>query len=201
MFFEISTGLLVALTWLVNFAAWSTMPLAQWYESKRGLIPERGSTIPGTRQKYLHLQDFASMTYGDLIGLALIQMAFVPHWGEGFQITTERGYSPWGVFILVSAIGCTACAAEYLRRRHKPDWGNRRPEVISIGGALHCLYFGINFAIGVVFAPLCLIVTEADAGWWIVYAAGALTWLTTMAVDAKRGHFKRIKTVHRRLSR
>jgi hypothetical protein len=58
---------------LVN---WFVMGLMFMLQQCDRNMPERHSIIPGTRQKFLYFQDFWTMTWGDAVGVGLIQIAF-----------------------------------------------------------------------------------------------------------------------------
>jgi len=94
------------------------------------------SVIKGTNQKFLYIQDFYTMTYGDLVGVPFIVVAFVH---LAVQDITNVW---WGLpVVVVSALGFLKMC---LGKDHKPDYGFPDIGKISLAGILHLFYFGIG---------------------------------------------------------
>jgi hypothetical protein len=157
--------------------------LSQEIDLRRGKILPRGSTIPNTDQKFLHWQDFETQTWGDLIGLAAVQIAFVQLAMAGY--ISVQVYAVLGVVSIVSAIGF---AVLNMRQNHKPDWGYPEAGKISLGGISHLPYFGVNIAIAC--ADIFYLLTGKLEGelMWIALAGGAI-YIASMITDIRVGNF------------
>ena len=154
-------------------------------------LPLRGSLIPGTCQKFLHLQDFYTMVWGDLFGVPLIAAVFFRLVTTG-QVTAWQWVAFWGLAIVSPAIFLKMCLAE----NHKPDWGFPEAGKISLGGILHLPYFGA----GIAMAALCLwhLATGNLYGTtlWVGLTGGGI-YLSCFAADIISGNFDPIKRVNK----
>lgn len=72
---------------LANLAWIALMAVTQFVDIARGKLPPRNSLIPGTRQRFLHMQDFWTMTYGDIVGVSFIWVAFSTSLPIGLEFT------------------------------------------------------------------------------------------------------------------
>ena len=104
-------------------------------------LPPRHSTIPGTNQKFLYMQDLWRTGSADLIGVALIYNAF-------FHLVREGKFNVlhWLVFALLAIMSALIFLSICLNKTHKPDAGFPKPGVISVNGLLHLPYFGVGIA-------------------------------------------------------
>lgn len=171
--------------------------LFRWLQDadlEAGIIPPRGSRIKGSLQKFLHVQDFATMTWGDLIGLSLVwatsmMMVFVQaNWSRpsAFWITVI------GVVVaLVAGFGFhTMC----LGPNHKPDYGFPSAGVASPAGKAHSVFFGLSFGVGVM-GLLFFIIQYDRTSFMIktpllwVWGLGLAVWCAAGLRDIMTGRF------------
>lgn len=132
--------------WLLVFLFHLWLRHLQQISFEAGKIPARGSTIPGTRQKFLWIQDWSTMTWGDLVGLAPAlcvglflggaYLPSLPNWQWVVVATT-----------LVGVITGWEFHRMCLRPNHKPDYGFPRPGEASSMGVAHSVFFGLSAGI------------------------------------------------------
>ncbi len=182
----VQTALAVA----VNLACVLLMLYAQSVDDARGRLPMRRSLIPGTRQEFLYMQDFWTMTWGDVIGLSSIAVTFAHLVVGGF--VAEWQWVVGGVLGVAGAIGfLLGC----LRDIHKPDWGYHKRHKVSLGGASHLPYF----AAGLAMAAICLwhlVWLWREPVMW-VGALGGVVYVVTFVLDIIDGNFDPLKPVGR----
>lgn len=151
-------------------------------------LPPRGSLILGTNQKFLYIQDFWTMTYGDLFGVPLIFNAFV------HLVVQDIANLWWG--LLVALVSTLAFLKMCLGKNHKPDYGFPNIGKISLAGIMHLFYFGAGMGAAI----MCL---------WGVFVTGSLPWLSPVTwvflgggvlyigcfvVEMKSGNFDPLET-------
>lgn len=175
--------LIFVLVMVTNIACISVMLLAQAVDKN---LPARHSIIKGTNQKFLHIQDFYTMTYGDLIGVPLIVVAFVH---LAVQDITNLW---WGLpIVLVSGLGFLKMC---LGKNHKPDYGFPDIGKVSFAGILHLFYFGA----GIGASAMC--VWNLIAGdlrgpvMWVALAGGAF-YFACFILEVRSGNFDPLKRV------
>jgi predicted small integral membrane protein len=183
---EFSWTILVAVV-LVNSLWMVAMFLAQ--ELEPGMPPRR-IIIPGTReQKFLYMQDFWTMTYGDFFGVALVNTAFVH-----LAVNGHLGAWHWVTFVVLVLVFMVGFAKMCLGKNHKPDMGFPEIGKISWIGILHLPYFGS----GVVAGAFCIwfIFSGALRG-PVLYTSllGAVMYAVFWVAEIKSGNFDPLKKV------
>jgi hypothetical protein len=157
------------------------MLLLQWEGVVAGNIPKRLSLIPHTNQKFLHNQDFWTMTLGDIVAVPLILNAF-------FHVAPESLWSWWVVIPLGLALTAVFILAG-LGKGHKPDASFPSIGRASVMGMVHAPYFGFGWAM----ALFCLwqICWGELRGpvMWIGLTGGAL-YIATIVLDWLWGNFE-----------
>jgi len=168
------------LLWMVAMFA------AQQFDKK---LPRRHLIIPWTNQKFLYMQDFWTMTWGDLIGVPLIWVAFIH-----LAVYRHLGIWHWlcylALAVIVSAIFLKMC----LSSKHKPDMGFPRLGRISRTGIIHLPYFGF----GVTSAIFCLwfiITGELWESVLLVGLGGALLYAHCFVADIVSGNLAPLKRI------
>lgn len=157
------------------------MRLAQ--ASDKGL-PQRNSLIPGTRQKFLYIQDFWTMTYGDWFGIPLIVNAYA-------HLMVRDIYNLWwGLPIMV--VGLVLFARMCLGKTHKPDYGFPDIGKISLAGILHLIYFGVGIAAALMSAWGIWQGTLRGPVKWAAMAGGAFYGLC-ITLEFGSGNFNPLK--------
>lgn len=123
----------------INLSAVDLMHLFQVWNKN---LPRQDSLIPGTEQKFLYNRDYYTMTYGNLIAVSLIDVAFAH--------LVARSHIPvwqWVVFAIIGA----ACAIFFRWLKTLPD--NKvdanfpGPREISPSGRVFLVYFGSQVAV------------------------------------------------------
>lgn len=160
----------------------SAMFMAQHLDKS---LPPRNSLIPGTRQKFLYANDFWTMTYGDVVGVSLIWVAFSHVAVNWFGAYTWMFF--WAVAFLVALNFMRMC----LKADHKPDWGYPAQGEISLGGYLHLPYFGFSVVAGV----WCLGLVREPGIVLMIYLAGAVIYIICFVLEIKSGNFDPLKKV------
>lgn len=177
---------ILAIMGVVNSAWMAVMFAAQQLDKS---LPPRHSIIPGTNQKFLYMQDFWTMTWGDFIGVALINTAFAH-----LAVNGCLGVWHWFVFaVLVVAISAQF-ARMCMNQDHKPDMGFPYAGKISWTGVLHLPYFGI----GVVAGAFCVwfIFTGDLRGLVLcVGLGGAAFYALCFVAEIKSGNFDPLKRI------
>ena len=141
----------IALLFLIGLvpvgASHLLMRYVQRKEAKQGIIPPKGSMIPGTWQEHLRLEQFHSMTWGDLVGLSAV-------WGASIwtlYLCWDAGGPEIAIRIGGAIIGLGAGISFHkmcLKPDHKPDYGFPVAGKASLAGTVHSVFFGLSFAVG-----------------------------------------------------
>lgn len=105
-------------------------------------LPPRHSLIPGTNQKFLYIEDFWTMTYGDFLAIPCIVNAYA-------HLVAEDATNPWWG-VLIMGVGALAFLVMCLGKKHKPDYGFPDIGKISYAGVLHLFYFGAGVAASII---------------------------------------------------
>lgn len=182
---------------MINFLCIGLMIETQYLN--KSMLPH-GSTIPGTEQKFLHWQDFYCQSVGDTLGLSLLQIAFAY-----FVADNNLHQGVWVGFAAVAAFDAVFFTRMCLGKNHKPDYGYPRTGEVSISGALHSVYHGVNMAIAVTMAG-ALVATVLQQEWLSPYLLpvlpfwgicvgliGGAIWLVSMRIDFVVGNFDQLK--------
>lgn len=176
---------------IVNSILCIVQYLAQQHDLKDGRIAPRHSIIPGTKQKFLHWQDFYTQTYGDFLGLVWVMNAFAH-----LVVAGKIHLTSWIALLVITVAVIVKASRMFTSPEHKPDWGYPRPGAISPGGMSHLPYLSLNVAM--VFILIVKIFTGDLTGvlLWTTLAGGAI-WITSFIADMKTGHFEPLeKTVN-----
>lgn len=190
-----------ALLFLIGLVPVGTFHLLMRYvqrkEAEQGIIPPKNSLIPGTAQKHLRMEQFHSMTWGDLIGLSAV-------WGASLWVL----YLCWGaegpevgIRIGGAIIGLGAGIGFHkmcLGANHKPDYGFPVSGKASVAGTVHSVFFGLSFAVGT--AGLGVLIAfwnelsdvDAVTATWLG-GIGFAIWLAAGITDAAVGNFDKLK--------
>lgn len=149
-------------------------------------LPARHSIISGTNQKFLYVQDFWTMTYGDLFGIPLITNAFV------HLAVRDAANLLW--LLLVAALSAAIFAKICLGKSHKPDYGFPQTGKISFAGILHLFYFGMG--IGAVVACLWSLFEGRLTGLVLWLAVlGAAAYAVCFAAELRSGNLDPLKRI------
>ncbi|MEK7541147.1 MAG: hypothetical protein AAB529_02860 [Patescibacteria group bacterium] len=152
-------------------------------------LPPRNSVIPGTNQKFLYFQDFWTMTWGDAIGVALINTAFVH-----LAVNGCLGVGHWLVFATLVIAFSLGFAKMCMGQNHKPDMGFPATGEISPIGILHLPYFGF----GMVAGAFCIsFVFTGDLRGPVFYVGfgGAAFYALCFVAEVKSGNFDPLKII------
>lgn len=130
------------------------------------------------------MQDFYTMTWGDLIGLALIFNAFA-------HLVVAGRVNLW-VAAAIAVAGGLLFMAMCLSGSHKPDYGYPAVGAISLAGYLHLVYFGVGLSAGLMCAWAIVTGDLRGPVMWVAIAGGAL-YLGTFVLDITSGNFEPLK--------
>ena len=153
-------------------------------------LPPRNSAIPGTRQdpddpksppqKFLYIQDFWTMTWGDGIGVLLIVNAFV------HLAVKDITNLWWGLpIVLISGLGFLKMC---LGKGHKPDYGFPDIGKVSLAGILHLFYFGAGIAASVICVWNLITGDLRGPVMWVSLAGGAF-YIICFVLEVRSGNF------------
>ena len=149
-------------------------------------LPARNSVIPATSQKFLYIQDFWTMTWGDAVGVPLIVNAFV-------HLAVKDITNVWWC-LPVSLASALIFLKMCLGKNHKPDYGFPDIGKISLAGILHLFYFGAGIGASVMCVwNLC---TGELTGWVLCVAlAGGVFYIACFFAEIRSGNFDPLKKV------
>jgi hypothetical protein len=147
-------------------------------------LPPRHGKIAETKQKFLYMEDFITMTCGDSLGVPLIWVGYC------HLVTHDLANLWWALPVTVlSALGFLKMC---LSKNHKPDYGFPAIGKISWAGILHLFYFGA----GAGASALCVwnLFSGGLRGpvMWMALAGGAF-YVACFAIDVKLGNFDPLK--------
>jgi predicted small integral membrane protein len=177
---------ILACVFVANLFWIGVMFLAQQLDRS---LPSRHSIIPGTNQKFLHAQDFWTMTYGDLIAVPFINTAFVH-----LAFNQRVGIWHWLAFLAIAIIAPAIFVKMCLGKDHKPDQGFPDIGKISWHGILHLPYLGIGVASGM----LCLwFIFTGDLRGPVLYAGigGGVFYICCFLGEIFSGNFDPLKKI------
>jgi len=167
----------------VNILCMTAMLAAQQIDET---LPPRHSLIPGTNQKFLHIQDFWTMTWGDGACVPLIINGFV------YLVMQDIANLWWGLPIMV--VSALAFLKMCLGKNHKPDYGFPSVGKISFAGVLHLFYFGAGVGAFVVCVWGVITGDLTGVAFW-VFVAGVVFYAGCFLVEIKSGNFDPLKRV------
>lgn len=148
-------------------------------------FPEQHSTIPGTNQKFLYMQDFWTISWGDTIGMSLIWAAF-------FHLVIYRfEFRHWLVFAVLSVLLMAGFAIMCFGKDHKPNMGFPDIGKISWNGILRLPYFGA----GVSAAVFCVWLVAFPGRVLLIFFAGAVIYFIFFCMEVKSGNFDQINKI------
>jgi hypothetical protein len=177
----------LALGGIVNLCLWFLFFSAQEYAGKQGTLPQRKPFgAVSFSNDFLYVQDYFSTFWGDLVGMSLIDAAFV-------LIFKQLCINPE---ILMPAF-LSAIAATFLfhtsntHPSHRPNFSYPKWGVMSVSGILHLFYFFLQTTI-VSFTGIFLVVKEADRLVIMLFGLGLIFYLGMFLLDVFTGRFKYI---------
>jgi predicted small integral membrane protein len=176
---------ILAMVATVNlFWIW-VMFMAQQFDKS---LPARHSIIPwSANQKFLHMQDYWTMTWGDIFGVALMNTAFVH--------LAWQGYFNVKHWIIFAGMVITF-AIQFMRMckgpDHKPDMGFPRAGKISWIGMLHLPYFGIGMTTGL-FCFWFAIYGKLRGPVLHIFLIGAAVYAVCFIAEINSGNFDPLK--------
>lgn len=176
---------IVFFVFLTNTALCLTQYTVQLIDNLYSRIPDKGTTIPGTEQKFLYWENFFTQTWGDLLFLPLTAVAFTLLIKAGeISITDYTGG------IIVGAVVVWIFLRSCTSPKHKPDWGFPKTGKVSPGGWSHIPYLGIY---GGLIAVTLSHVDRLNQTGLTLLGVGISGWLLTWLIDYLSGHFQSIK--------
>ncbi len=182
---EISWKLVIGI-YLCNFVYLCLMFLGQCLDKR---IPPRGSIIPGTNQKIMHMQDWYTLTWGDIVAVPLILSGFA-------HVAINKNIHPaeWAILIIASnVIGVYFLGAICLSDTHRPDAGTYDIGKQSLHGYIHVPYFGICVAIAAAAIYHRLITGELNGPALYLGLLGGAIYIASFLADLFSGHFAPLK--------
>lgn len=161
----------------------------QSWESRNGRIDQRVRHDPrNPLDSFLYLQDFWTNTWGDILGLSLVDYAVTFLIQDTWPLDSFGIAACIGVGAIATAVFLVAC----LGKRHKPDAGYSKTGKVSLAARMHLLYFAVQVAvsaIGLWIIGLMLL------GWipWTLGAflgmGGGAVFILTFVLDVRTGRF------------
>jgi len=147
-------------------------------------LPERGSDIPGTIQPFLYVQDYWTMTWGNLIGLTLVDASFFRMLATGLVSGVE-----WIVLVAVAIVCALVFGKMNSRDEYKNDYAFPRPGEASGSAVVMLINFGVHVAIAllVVWNLFAHSLAGTPVMWFA--AIGAVIYAACFAIDAMSGNF------------
>ena len=149
-------------------------------------LSSRHSTIPGTKQKFLYMQDFYTMIWGDFIAVPLIVNAFVHLALHGLSL------AEWVLFFTVIVVDAFGFLWLCTRSSHKPDQGFPEVGKVSWHGLAHLPYHGVVVAISIILIWHIFIDNLHGS---ILYTSlmGGVLYIVSFIADIISGNFDRLK--------
>lgn len=151
-------------------------------------LPPRHSIVKGSDgQKFLHMQDWYTVKYGDIVAVPLIANAFLHLATNG-----EIGLWQWIGFTVLAIVLTTVGFLSCLSPDHKDDQGFR-DGLITAQGALHMPYFGVGWSMGII-SLLNFFFGKLPTGpvlWLGLF--GGVFYLICLVAEFKSGNFDKLK--------
>jgi hypothetical protein len=154
-----------------------------------GNLPPRHSLIPGTRQKFLYVQDFHSYTWGDLFGIPLIFNAFA-HLILNGEISDVQRF----IFMTVVIIDGLGFMYMCLGKNHKPDQGYPEIGKVSAHGISRPPYHGIGEAMSLLVIWHIFVGSLRGPVMWVALAGGVI-YIASFICDILAGNFESLKRI------
>jgi len=171
---------------VANLVCFGAMFVAQQIDKS---LPLRHSLIPGTKQKFLYMQDWYTMAYGDIVAVPLIVNAFV-HLAIAGYIGIVQWIMAIALAIVLTIVGIKSC----LGPDHKPDQGFPVAGKISLQGAIHMPYFGIGWSMGVISLGHVFFGHVTGPVLWLGIFGGVF-YLICLVAEFKSGNFDPLKRI------
>ena len=152
-------------------------------------LPPHYTFIPGTNQRFLGLQNFHTMTWGDLLGIPLIVNAFV-------HLAVNGLISPWQwlVFLVIAIVDAWGFRKMCVGPNHKPDMGFPETGKVSWIGFIHLPYHGVGVAMSVL-AIWHIITGDLRGPVLYVALAGGVIYIASFVADIRAGNFDPLRRV------
>ena len=162
---------------------WSVLLVGQFLESRFGHIPAREAEGP---RAFLYFQDWSMATWGDLIGLSLVDFVLgSAYTTSAFQIKFVT------VSLIIGAVVTLLYHRERLMPRHKPDSGYPAPGRVSLFGRVHLVYFFIQSSICA--AMIGLVLNGTLHGTPLLIAiVGGIIYAASYIADSRSGRLDRV---------
>jgi hypothetical protein len=147
--------------------------------------------IPPRTKKFFYLQDFNSSGWGDLLGVTLIDI------GASIIVAQTWDFGNWPAIIFACMLGISiASIFQYscTRPSHKPDWGYPSAGETSLGGWIHLVYLGFQYAFGL-FGLMLVYTSVASETFstildpFLISMAGAAIYVASLIRDVQQGNF------------
>lgn len=174
----------LAVVALANLGYITLMFVAQQLDMN---LPPRHSTIPGTRQKFNHMQDFWTCTYGDIFALPFVLNAFA-HLAVNGYISLWQ----WIVFNILWVVLSIGFLMMCLGKNHKPDQGYPQAGKVSVQGIVHLPHFGVSMAMALL-AIWHIVAGNVKGPVLYLFIAGAVCWIASFVADNVTGNFDPLK--------
>lgn len=182
-----------------NFLCMAIMAVAQELDH----LPPRHSVIPGTNQRFIYMQDFWSMIYGDIIAIPLIANAFMHVAAAGLVSDTE-----WLVLLVIATVDASGFYLLCVHPNHKPDQGYPEPGKIGWNGIAHLPYHGVGMAMSLLAifhifhidgVISVLHIFSGDLNGWPLYVGlvGGVIYVAFFILDIRAGNFASLKKTDR----
>lgn len=169
----------------VNLALWASFFIAQEYEVGVGKLPKRKAFGHfGLSEDFLHIQDYYTTFWGDLIALTIISAVFA-------VLVSDSALSP-SLFLIAGVIALLSTFFFHkvnAHRRHRPNFACPTHNVLSLSGKLHLAYFLIQaFVISYVGLAVAYGISNKLVAY--TFLVGVVMYLATFLVDVLTGRFK-----------
>lgn len=160
----------------LNIIFWLCLYVVQNIESRLGWIPKRVSAPSGSKNSFPYLQDYNRCTWGDAIGLSIID------WVVGYEYATLH---PSALLIggsMVLGLFATALflLSEILVKRL--NFSISRHNHLSVTGYVHMLYFFMNASFFALLAILS-VTTRIDPLLLTLAVIGSVMYLSSFCMD------------------
>ncbi|MEK7562379.1 MAG: hypothetical protein AAB509_01720 [Patescibacteria group bacterium] len=169
-----------------NFAWIGVMFLAQQLDKS---LPPRHSVIKGSAgQKFLYMQDWYTMKYGDVIAVPLIANVYVHLVACDRILPLIEPIALALLALVMMVVGIESCLGE----NHKPDQGFPEIGKISLQGRIHMPYFGIGWSMGIFsLIHACFGHFTGPVLWLGIF--GGVFYLGCLVAEFKSGNFNPFK--------
>lgn len=175
---------------VLNWIYIQGMLMLQSFDAEARLLPPRHSIIEGTNQRFLYIQDFWTMTWGDIGAVPFIWTAFM-------HLALQNKLN-WVAMGIIGTIAIWLFRSICFRPEHKPDYGFPAPKLVSTAGFFHVLYMGAGVGAGITcLINLCMGKLTGLAMW--VGIAGGVLYGITFLLDVVSGNLDSLHVVKEEL--